>query len=39
MATNQAEILNHLLKERLLFFDGAMGTMIQKKGLEECGFS
>jgi len=29
------DLLNQLLKERILFLDGAMGTMIQRHGLEE----
>ena len=28
-------LLNKLLKERILFLDGAMGTMIQRYKLEE----
>ena len=26
--------ITEVLKERLLYFDGAMGTMVQKHGLE-----
>ncbi len=33
--TNVTEILNKLCSERILVMDGAMGTMIQKEGLEE----
>ena len=30
--------ITELLKERILFLDGAMGTMIQRHGLEEAGY-
>lgn len=30
--------LNETLKKRIMFLDGAMGTMIQKLRLEECDF-
>ena len=32
------ELIQSLLKERILFLDGAMGTMIQRHGLEEAGY-
>ena len=32
------ETLSNLLKERILFLDGAMGTMIQQEKLEESDF-
>jgi 5-methyltetrahydrofolate--homocysteine methyltransferase len=35
-ATTQG--LKHLIEERIVFFDGAMGTMIQGAGLEEADF-
>jgi len=31
----QFDAIQSLLKERILFLDGAMGTMIQRHGLEE----
>lgn len=35
---NRAEQLNSLLAERILVLDGAMGTMIQKRKLEEADY-
>jgi len=32
------ELLDHLLSQRILFLDGAMGTMIQRHKLEEADF-
>ena len=32
------ELIESLLKERILFLDGAMGTMIQRRGLEEADY-
>lgn len=32
------ELIQALLKERILFLDGAMGTMIQRHGLEEADY-
>ena len=32
------ELIQSLLKERILFLDGAMGTMIQRHGLEEADY-
>src|SRR5438477_10093162 len=35
---NRAEELERLLRERIVILDGAMGTMIQARGLEEKDF-
>lgn len=35
---NQSQKLQHLLKERVLILDGAMGTMIQRHKLEEADY-
>ncbi len=37
-ASKSYDVLNGLLKERILFLDGAMGTMIQRYKLEEDDF-
>ena len=36
--TDQTPLLQQLLSERILILDGAMGTMLQRKGLEESDF-
>ncbi|MGH7808410.1 MAG: homocysteine S-methyltransferase family protein, partial [Thermodesulfobacteriota bacterium] len=36
--TRKAQILRQLLEERILFLDGAMGTMIQRYKLDESDF-
>ncbi|QDV67869.1 Methionine synthase [Rosistilla carotiformis] len=35
--TNPIDLLPHLIRERILILDGAMGTMIQRLGLDEAG--
>ena len=35
---NISQILNHLLRQRIMILDGAMGSMIQKLGLSESNF-
>ena len=36
--TDKKSLLSKILKERILVFDGAMGTMIQQYGLSEADF-
>ena len=36
--TDKTALLQHLLRERILILDGAMGTMIQARKLDEAGF-
>ena len=36
--TNSNETLSNLLERKILFLDGAMGTMIQRHPLEEADF-
>ena len=37
-ASNKVDLLERLLRERILILDGAMGTMIQSHALDEIGF-
>ena len=36
--TNRSEQLERLLRERIVILDGAMGTMIQQRKLDEAAF-
>ena len=38
MSKTAAEQIRQLLQERILILDGAMGTMIQRHGLDEAGY-
>nr|CRH07752.1 B12-dependent homocysteine-N5-methyltetrahydrofolate transmethylase [Candidatus Magnetococcus massalia] len=38
MSTQRTELFRQLIKQRILILDGAMGTMIQRLGLEEADY-
>ena len=38
MATDRTELLKTLMSQRILILDGAMGTMIQRRKLEEADY-